>query len=333
MDSGELSERSDLSWDYLKTFLLVARRGSFRAVSQQDGVVVNTARRHITGLEEKLGVVLFLRNPNGLELTEDGRRIYESAERMERAARVLQLQLDPDAGKVEGMVRISVTEGLGTVWLMPQAVSMQKEYPRLIFHIENQMHTADLARCQADLSIQLDEPTNPDVKIVKLGRIHIMPFAAKSYIAAHGKPHNLLACRKHKIVMQHGPQMHPRKYLQKFTDYLLAKNTSIITNTSAAHYYAIKFGAGIGFLPTYAALLSDDIEAVNIGRSVQRDILLAYHPDVRRIKRVAVVIDWAKHIFDGDKYPWFRDEFIHPDDLPSRISNPEVLTELRRFGT
>jgi DNA-binding transcriptional LysR family regulator len=332
MERDEPFEPGEPNWEYVKTFLMVARRRSFRAVNQEDGIAVNTARRHVDELEKALRLVLFLRNPNGLELTDDGRRVFDSAERMERAARILRLQAEPNAAQMQGLVRIAVTEGLGTVWLMPLAVELQKQNPRLTFHIDNQMQTQDLTRYQADLSVQLDEAHDPELRTVTLGHIHVMPFAAKCYIEQHGKPSTFYALRKHRIVIQQGPQMHPQRYLRQVYSHLLRKNTAIITNTSAAHFYAIQFGAGIGFLPTYAALLTDLVEPVDLGKTIRREIRLVYHPDVRRIRRVEYALDWVKSIFDGHRFPWFADEFVHPRDLAARLPDHKVLAQVRRFA-
>ena len=36
---------------------------------------------------------------------------------------------------------------------------------------------------------------------------------------------------------------------------------------------------------------------------------------MRERKRIAMFIDWVRSLFEPKKYPWFRDEFIHPNEL------------------
>jgi hypothetical protein len=48
------------------------------------------------------------------------------------------------------------------------------------------MRSADVLRLEADIAIQLERPTTPDVKVVRLGRIHSMPAAAPSYLDIYG---------------------------------------------------------------------------------------------------------------------------------------------------
>jgi hypothetical protein len=51
---------------------------------------------------------------------------------------------------------------------------------------------------------------------------------------------------------------------------------------------------------------------------------MTYHPDVRSVRRVAAFIDWLRALFDTKRYPWFRDEFIHPNDLSKPDSPARV---------
>jgi DNA-binding transcriptional LysR family regulator len=45
------------------------------------------------------------------------------------------------------------------------------------------------------------------------------------------------------------------------------------------------------------------------------DIWLSYHPTSGRIPRVRQMIDWLIEAFNPAKYPWFRDELIHPGKI------------------
>jgi hypothetical protein len=45
------------------------------------------------------------------------------------------------------------------------------------------------------------------------------------------------------------------------------------------------------------------------------DIWLTYRADAKRIKRVQRTAEWIMQIFSPRRFPWFRDEFIHPDQF------------------
>jgi hypothetical protein len=102
------------------------------------------------------------------------------------------------------------------------------------------------------------------------------------------------------------------------------------TNASAAHFYAVELGLGIGALATYALALGADLIPVDMGGRHQVDIWMTYHPDIRSVRRVAAFIDWLRTIFDAKRYPWFGNEFIHPNDLkkPDSLARVDITRPL-----
>ena len=101
------------------------------------------------------------------------------------------------------------------------------------------------------------------------------------------------------------------------------------TNVSSANYGAIANGAGIGVLPTYAWALDGKIIPLDLELHRPLDIWLSYHPGSGRIPRVRRMIDWLVAAFNPGRFPWFKDEFIHPRDLKT-VYKGESLTHL--FG-
>ena len=99
-------------------------------------------------------------------------------------------------------------------------------------------------------------------------------------------------------------------------------------NVSTAHLWSIAKGAGIGWLPTYVPALGDPLIPLDIGVQFSLDIWLAYHPEAKKIPRVKQIIEWIVQSFDGRKYPWFSDEFVHPKDLRSSYKDAEPLVNL-----
>ena len=63
----------------------------------------------------------------------------------------------------------------------------------------------------------------------------------------------------------------------------------------------------------------------------QFDIWLTYHPDANRIPRVRRMIDWIIDAFDPKQFPWFRDEFIHPNDLPNEYRGAPLVNLFEGF--
>jgi len=314
------TEPGDLNWESVRIFLRLVQAGSFRAAARKLGVSANTIRNQVYLLERQLGAPLIVRGSGGVEPTADGRMVYERATRMEEASFDLRRGTGKPSLGVSGEIRISVTEGLGTFWLMPRLAAFQRANPRLIVELNTTMRPSDPVRLEADVGVQISPPTNPSLKAMKIGRMHAMPFASREYLATFGTPKTLEDVKKHRIVEQLSPQLYNDQVDVLFPDVAREGFVAVRANTSTAHYWAVASGAGLGMLPTYLWVIGAEVEPVSIGLKTQFDIWLTYHPDMRHGPRVAAAIEWLKTAFDTRSYNRFRDEIISPSDMEEYIA-------------
>lgn len=166
----------------------VARIGSFRAAAEQLNMSANFLSKRISLLERAYKTTLMTRHVDGIRLTPEGRQVLEAAKRMEEASFGLDRALSQATPALSGEVRLAVTEGLGTFWLAPRLVEFQRAYPGMLVDLKCEMRSADVLRLEADVAVQLQEPEKPDLKRIKIGRLHIMPFVSPSYVDIYGMP-------------------------------------------------------------------------------------------------------------------------------------------------
>ncbi len=303
-----------ISWDDLRLFVAAARSESFRKAAITLKTSSSTVVRRIERLEQQLGLRLFDRIPEGVVLTEDGHRILSAAQEMEKASYSLRRHLDQDV-MTRGTVKLSITEGLGSYWLLPRLAEFSRENPYTIVDLQCSMGYSDVLRMEADVAIQLTRPTSADVIAQKLGRVHLYPFAAPKYLKTYGVPATRTELLQHRIIEQASPMLS----IDALSTALGVANidgiVSLRTNSSAAHVLAVHSGMGIGALPTYAMVLGADVEPIDLQLTYAVDIWLTYNPDVRAIPRVTMFLDWVRSAFDSKRFPWFRDEFIHPNEF------------------
>jgi DNA-binding transcriptional LysR family regulator len=317
------------NWDLVRIFLEVARIGSFRAAAEQLNMSANFLSKRISLLERAYKTTLMTRHVDGIRLTPEGRQVLEAAKRMEDASFGLDRALSQTTPALSGEVRLAVTEGLGTFWLAPRLVEFQRAYPGLLVDLKCEMRSADVLRLEADVAVQLQEPENPDLKRIKIGRLHIMPFVSPSYVDIYGMPKDEDDIRQnHRIVLQDADQTKGKELYEKYAHREQIGFVAMRNNVSTAHLWSIAKGAGIGWLPTYVPALGDPLIPLDIGYKFELDIWLAYHPDAKKIPRVRQLIDWTVQSFDGRKYPWFGDEFVHPRDLQRAYKDAKPLVNL-----
>jgi DNA-binding transcriptional LysR family regulator len=178
------------------------------------------------------------------------------------------------------------------------------------------MRSADVSRHEADVAIHLSRPAALDVKLVRLGRMHLMLFVSRKYLETHGAPRSLSDMARHRLVLQIADEAAAKEAFESvFSGYAQRDLVVMKTNVSSANYWAVANGAGIGVFPTYACALGGNLVPLDLELNWSFDIWLSYHPTSGRIPRVRQMIDWLTEAFNPAKYPWFRDELIHPREL------------------
>jgi DNA-binding transcriptional LysR family regulator len=305
-----------IDWEGAHLFLALVRHQSFRATADHVGMSFNAVRRRIGVFERTLGVTLITRHRDGIRLTPEGETILAGVHQMEQGAFALVQARDRTNQTLTGKVKLAITEGLGTFWLSPYLVEFQRANPKLMLDVTCAMRSADVLRLEADISVQLMRPTAKEQIIAKLGRMHLVLFAAQSYIDTYGTPKTIADLKNHRIVLQ--ADEHPQAkqlYDQLFPNIRPENVVSLRTNVSSQNYWSIAKGAGIGLLPTYVHAIGAPLVPIELDVHRPVDVWMTYHPGAARIPRVRRLANWLMAAFSPKVFPWFRDEFIHPAEL------------------
>src|SRR6202171_5845591 len=298
-------------WDAARVFLEVVRCGSFRSAAERLDLSLHVVRRRIDDFERQIGATLFTRDVHGTRLTDEGSLVVSAVERMEAASFDLLRASKCVTHTLSGEVRVAITEGLGTFWLAPRLVEFQQSFPNIFVDLHCAMRAADVSRHEADIAIHLSQPAALDVKLVRLGRMHLMFFASQKYIETYGAPRTVDELVKHRLVMEVAAQTAAKETFESLFPGLSERDLLVMkTNVSSANYWAVANGAGIGVFPTYACALGGKMIPLEVELRGPFDIWLSYHRGSGRIQRVRHMIDWLVEAFNPAKFPWFRDGFL-----------------------
>jgi DNA-binding transcriptional LysR family regulator len=111
----------------------VVRSGSIRRASERLNITASAIDRHILLMEEKLGVRLFERRPQGLQLTAAGEVLIGYVRRWRREQRHALAQIDNLSGLRRGEVTLAVAEG-AINFVAHATTSFRKQYPGIILN-------------------------------------------------------------------------------------------------------------------------------------------------------------------------------------------------------
>jgi molybdate transport repressor ModE-like protein len=282
-----------MDWNALKIFKVIADCGSLSAASRRLNMSQPTLSRRLVALEESLDSQLFQRLPKGLVLTEAGEKIITLVEQMEEKALDVEKAVTGQNKRLEGTVRLTTTEFIGTYWMPELMVEFREEYPGISVDLNIDMAPRDLLRREADIAVRLGYPQQPDLIARKLGILPNYMAASPAYIEKHGLPEKLADIKDHigvglEEVVMHHPEVW--KIYRMFEPLSLA----FTSNSMLANYEAINNGVGLGFfsalaLERYPDLVRIDLEDL---KPLILDVWLVTHADIRHSARIRALYDF-----------------------------------------
>lgn len=112
----------------LRVFETVAKLGVMSRAATELNTVQSNVTARIRGLEQSLGCRLFARHPNGVTLTDEGRRLLPYAQRIQRQLRAAALAVRDD-GVPRGRLVIGSLESTAALRLAPLLTEYARGYP------------------------------------------------------------------------------------------------------------------------------------------------------------------------------------------------------------
>jgi len=144
----------DLDWDDIRLFLAVMRAGSLRAAAVELGVSRPTAARRLTTLEDRLGLELFDRRPDGLHASAAAGALTPHAEAVEAAMQGLTRRARGAHTDLSGTVRVTVPAIAAQELLIEDIVAFCHQWPQIDVEISGAYGLESLAGQKADVAIR-----------------------------------------------------------------------------------------------------------------------------------------------------------------------------------
>jgi len=166
----------------LRAFEATARHLSFSKAAEELHVTPAALSHQIRGLEDLLGLKLFLRRPRSIELTEAARLIQPGIRTAFESLRVAMDQLDQ--GRRDRVLVVSSTPGLTAKWLVPRLYRFLAEHPDIDTRITASVGYANFATDGVDIGIRLSSGAHPDLYVEKLSDEWLLPLCSPRLLEA-----------------------------------------------------------------------------------------------------------------------------------------------------
>jgi DNA-binding transcriptional LysR family regulator len=310
---GPLDDEALLSgqfWGELRVFLAVAKTKSFNRAAEITNTSQPTVSRQVKRLQDVVGSQLFISTPRGVKLTKKGEALAKALSRLDHTLYSITSDLKAETQGAEGVVRVSITDGLNALFAAPALVKFSARYPKIQLHLKSPLNIINLRENQTDMMIGFVPSVSSDIQFRKLGQLHFIPVVAKEYIQRHGLP-TVDNLEKHFFVQ---------------SEYYLARTglwdgwQQAVARGRIAHYcdnpfaygMLVKAGHGIGLLGSYSVLEPSAVP-LEIDLRISVPLFLVALTERLNARPVRLVFDWLSEVF-GSHNPWFSDEF--------RLNNP-----------
>jgi len=151
-----MQRKSHISLNSVRTFSVVARTCSISGAALELNVTPSAVSHQIKNLEEVLGVGLFLRGNNSIELTDLGSQLFDEI--------IVGIQIIDRS--IEGLhkdtneISLKVASSFAVRWLIPALENFRKRYPLVKIRMETFTHSEIIENTDADLVIAYKRVSN-----------------------------------------------------------------------------------------------------------------------------------------------------------------------------
>lgn len=286
-------------WNRARAFLVTSEEGSLSAAAKALGMTQPTLSRQVSALERELGVMLFERVGQRLELTQSGLELLEHARQMGAAAQAFSLSAQGQSQTLEGTVVVSVSES-DAVYRLPKIIAkLRQAEPGIDIETVVTNQVSDLKRREADIAIRSFRPTQPDLIVRKIGEELIWLYGTEGYLQPYADIQRLDEIQNIEIIGFNRSEAMITPLNQQGW-HLSQDNIKLVTSFQPMQISLCREGLGLIYLPEY---IGDQEPMLNrafpsFGPILRLPIWLVCHQELRTNPRVRRVYDFIANCID-----------------------------------
>jgi DNA-binding transcriptional LysR family regulator len=272
---------SELVWDDLKHFALVAREGSVAGAARCAKVEHSTIVRRMGRLEEALKLKLFNRLVRGWVLTEEGHALQERVLQIE--GHVLGVMRFAQAmGKDAGSVVLTAPPDLLSDVIAPALAGFAADHPQIDLQLIGATGRANLSRGEADIALRMVEIEGAELVCQKICSVSYQIYGQTRWSAE--------AWHKRRFVAY--SDLHQPFLNEALNRQAAGRDIVLQTNSPRVALQAAAGGLGLALLPSFLAANHGDLAVVEVAETpVCCPVYLVMQRDVRKAGRVRAVVD------------------------------------------
>lgn len=289
----------NFDWNQVRSFLATAEKGSFSAAARVLEQTQPTVGRQVAALELSLGVKLFERVGNSLNLTRTGAELLVHVRDMADIANRISITATSQSQTIEGQVRITASDVMSAYHLPPILRQIRLSAPRLEIDVVAANDLRDIQRREADIAIRHVRPTQPDLIARLVTEMTAHFYASSSYLDLVGRPKNEDDLAKLDFVGM-GDVDTMIGYLNPAGIPVTAQNFRTGSKSGIVSWELVRQGLGISVMSDDIAEMTPGVERVLPGREPFKfPVWLTTHSELHTARRIRLVFDLLAEQLDS----------------------------------
>lgn len=167
----------------MEVFVKTAQAGSLSAAASAMGLSKSTVSKHLSALEDHLGVLLVNRTTRRLSLTELGLAYRDHAQRILAEIEETELAIQEHTVEPKGKLKVSAPMSFGVSHLAPVLPGFMQAHPRIEVELLMDDRRVDLVEEGVDLAIRIGQLDDSQLIARRLASVSFICAAAERYLA------------------------------------------------------------------------------------------------------------------------------------------------------
>ncbi len=292
----------------LRTYVSVVETQGISSAARRLQLTPSTVSKHLSLLEERLGMRLINRTTRRLSITDVGARLYERALRILQELEAAEAEILDFDRAPKGRLRVTAAPILSIRHIGPHLSTFTTRYPEISLEVMISGQLVDLVNEGIDVAIRIAADINRHMQSIRLAPIRRAVCASPDYLAKHGAPETIDDLQNHNCLLRQGSNLLYKWTLRdergprsvRVEGSFTADNTEIMRE-------AVLGGIGVALMPTFVCwqdLLEGRLVEVLPGSAVVDTWLFAVVPHRRHMpSKTRAFIDFVKEAI-GDPPHW-----------------------------
>lgn len=184
----------------MQTFVAVVDAGSFIGAADPLGMSKAAVSRHVSDLENRLGVRLLQRTTRRLSLTDEGQAFYARSKDALALVDEAETEIRSRSSEASGVVRVNAPQTFGVLHLAPLWGGFMDANPRVSLEVTLSDRVVDVVDEGFDLAIRIATLPNSTLVSKKLASTRVMLCAAPAYLERVGTPSHPEDLALHQVI-------------------------------------------------------------------------------------------------------------------------------------